>query len=56
MYDLEDAQKRMSRRIQAIDYNPFSVGQPGYHREVDEMEERARLRQETAGIEDYSPF
>ena len=55
LFDHDEWKKRAYARTATQDYNPFSVGQPQYEREVDEAEERARMRrQETSGH--YDPF
>lgn len=52
LFDVRAAKASRNRALPIGEYDPFSVGTPGFIREVEEEERR---RQETAGT-DYSPW
>ena len=54
LFDVDEAKKRHMHRVTPI-YDPFSVGTPGFVREVEQEEARAYMRQETAGM-DWDPL
>jgi hypothetical protein len=56
LFDWEDAKQRMQRKTAVQEYDPFTVGQPEFRRDIDREEGRDWMRHHTTAGMDYDPF